>query len=86
MCYINPIKFIANLIDSFMDGNSDTTEEIAINVLGDNYVRFQPKIKKDNNQLDNVSDKNIKDLEEIAKEYMISEKIYPKLKLLEKFY
>jgi len=86
MCYINPINFISNLIDSFMDGNSDTTEEISINVLEENYIRFQPKIKRNNTDLDNVSDTNIKALEEIAKEYMISKEIYKKLELLKKLY
>jgi len=85
MCYINPIKFIANLIDCFMDGSSDATEEIALNVLKEKYIRFQPKIKQDNSALDNVSDKNIKSLEEIAKEYLIND-CSKKLELLKKLY
>ncbi len=62
----SPISFITNLIDCFMDGNADTIELNSEGALEDNYIRFQVRINKENNDLDNISYKNLQSLKNLT--------------------
>ena len=73
MCVNNPISFVTNLIDCFMDGSSDVIELGAKTVLGENYVRFQLKLPKELSAIDNVTGKNIKGLIELTESYIKEE-------------
>lgn len=73
MCYTAGINFVENLLDCFMDANSDLVDEVMKDLMGSNYVRFQPNLTEATSSLDNSSDKNIEALEEIVKEYLIND-------------
>ena len=69
----NPIKFITNLLDSFLDGNMECAQEEAENILKNNYFRFQINLNKTNSSLDNTSQENIQGLLNTTKEYITND-------------
>ena len=66
LCVNNPIKFIINLIDCFMDGNQMTQQEISSDILQENFFRFQIHLDEKNKALDNINPKNIQNLIEVT--------------------
>ena len=80
--YVDPVKiekynlldWANGLFDLVSDGQSDTTEYMLRKLLPvKDYWRFQVRLSKDNADMDNISDNNLKDLENLTKNYINNE-------------
>jgi len=70
----NMLDWATNLFDLVSDGQSDTTEYILRKMLPiKDYWRFQVRLSKNNSGMDNVSDLNLRDLENLTKNYINNE-------------
>ena len=66
MCITHTIPFVSNVIDCFMDGNSDTVELEATNILKDKYFRFQVALPQELSAIDNISIGNLQGLQALS--------------------
>ena len=70
----NMLDWATNLFDLVSDGQSDTTEYVLRKTLPiKDYWRFQVRLSKNNSGMDNVSDLNLRDLENLARNYINNE-------------
>lgn len=70
----NMLDWATKLFDYVSDGQSDTTEYILRKLMTpETYWRYQVRLSKDNSDMDNVSQSNLKDLENLTLSYVNNE-------------
>lgn len=69
------LEWIVPLLDCMFDGVSDAVDYQMKMILGSNYIRMQiTDLTDDMQEMDNVSEENIKALKDVAKKYVNSNK------------
>ena len=62
------LEWLPELLECMFDGMSDATDYQMETLLGENYIRLQRDLNPGNERMDDASEENIEDLEELAQE------------------
>jgi patatin-like phospholipase/acyl hydrolase len=76
------LEWAIPIIDVLFDGNTDSVDYIARQLVGDGYFRMQTELLVGLDDLDDVSATNIAALEALAKDYLLRPETTAKLKAL----